>query len=737
MITFVSEAGIRVRLLAGFATICVLLAATVGYTVYAMSDISWRVRQVVDLRAPVAIASTQLVGNLYSTLSTLRGYLLTGDSNGKQNRAAMWTELDQTAKDFDRLAEGFTDPANKAIWSEAKALIAEFRLAQAKAESIAFTPEAYPATKLLSSDAAPLIATMFGEVTRMINEEETLEANAERKHLLKTLADVRGNLAAAGSQLRLYVASGEKADREKFDQPLKNFKAALASVGTQGNLLTATQKTAFDVLAKANEAFAPLPEKIFSIRQSPQWNAPVFVLTTEAAPQALKILDLLDGKKGADGTRSGGIKTIQQAMLARDSRIAAHEVETLLMAQWILLGIGLGIGITIALLVARSITRPIADLIEDADRLSGGDTSVEFKTASRSDEIGRVAGAVAKFRDNVIAQQAAARSFAGEVEARVALNRNMESAVEDFRILADELLSTVGENAGIMKQTAESLTGISGAATHQAAAAASASEQTASNVQTVAAAAEQLTSSIQEIGRQIERSNTTVRSAGVVTARSEAEIEGLAKAAQSISSVVDLIQAIAAQTNLLALNATIEAARAGEAGRGFAVVAQEVKSLAEQTAKATQEIAQHIAGIQTSTGSAVASVKEVGIAMRQIDEVTTAIASAVEQQGAATREISQNVHMAASGSQTLASSIATVSGAIGETNCSAALVLGASGKVSAASERLAREVQEFFVKLRSGPMDRRAEDDPNYKGPNRRAGGARNRSGGVQDRKVA
>jgi methyl-accepting chemotaxis protein len=157
------------------------------------------------------------------------------------------------------------------------------------------------------------------------------------------------------------------------------------------------------------------------------------------------------------------------------------------------------------------------------------------------------------------------------------------------------------------------------------------------------------------------------------------------------------------------------------------VVAQEVKSLAEQTAKATQEIAQHIAGIQSSTGNAVASVKEVAVAMRQIDEVTTAIASAVEQQGAATHEISQNVQMAAAGTQTLASSISTVNAAIGETSRSADHVLDASGKVSGAAERLAAEVQAFFVRLRSGPLDRRKTDDPDYRGPERRTDGQRDR----------
>jgi methyl-accepting chemotaxis protein len=371
--------------------------------------------------------------------------------------------------------------------------------------------------------------------------------------------------------------------------------------------------------------------------------------------------------------------------------------------------------------VIRSITQPIAALVSDAGRLAGGDTSVRFEAAARKDEIGTVAGAVAKFRDNVIEQQRAAENFAEAVREREERNRNMESAVEGFRTASNTLLATVGENAKAMKETAQALSGIAGGASSQTVSAAAASEQTATNVQTVAAAAEELASSIQEIGQQVDHAAQAVRAAGTKTEHSAGQIQGLATAGERIGSVVKLITAIAEQTNLLALNATIEAARAGDAGRGFAVVASEVKSLAAQTAKATEEIAQQVLGIQSSTKNAVGAVEEIATAMRQIDEVTTAIASAVEQQSAATREISQNVQMAATGTQTLAENISTVNEAIGETSRSSDQVLAASDEVSGAAEKLAEEVKRFFVALRSGPMDRRKGEDSSYTGAERRA----------------
>jgi len=301
------------------------------------------------------------------------------------------------------------------------------------------------------------------------------------------------------------------------------------------------------------------------------------------------------------------------------------------------------------------------------------------------------------------------------------INSNLDSAIDAFRVSSKKILSVVGRDTKVMRDTAQGLTGLASGASTQSVAAATASEETAARVATVAAAAEELASSIQEIGRQVERATTAVRAAGSTTQRSVTEIEGLSAAGQRIGAVVDLIQAIAAQTNLLALNATIEAARAGEAGRGFAVVASEVKNLAAETAKATEEIAQQVQGIQASTKSAVGAVTEIATAMSSIDEVTTAIASAVEQQGAATREISSNIQMASSGTQTLSASISAVDGAIGETTRAADQVLTASTSVSDEAARLAEQVEAFFVSLRTGALDLRKSDDPGYTGPERRS----------------
>src|SRR5213594_2981206 len=182
---FISGLWIRGRLIAGFAAVCAIIAMAVGYTVVAVGGVSTIVERMVNLRTPVALESTEMVGNLYSTLATLRGYLLTGNPQGKLDRSAMWKELETTVAAFDKHAERFTNPENKQKWAETKALLAEFRAAQEKAETIAFTPDALPATKILLTEAGPRAEAVFSEITNMINEEASLEATSERKKLLK------------------------------------------------------------------------------------------------------------------------------------------------------------------------------------------------------------------------------------------------------------------------------------------------------------------------------------------------------------------------------------------------------------------------------------------------------------------------------------------------------------------------------------------------------------------------
>jgi methyl-accepting chemotaxis protein len=378
--------------------------------------------------------------------------------------------------------------------------------------------------------------------------------------------------------------------------------------------------------------------------------------------------------------------------------VSAAAAATLMSALAFAIGL-ISLASLAAYAAARSITRPLGRLVDTTLALAGGDTSIEISGGERTDEIGGMARAVAVFRDNAIERARLEEAARAEQAQRELRQRRIESLIGEFRGSVTQTLAAVGDNAARMDGTAKSLSGVATAASSQATSAAAASEQCSGNVQNVASAAEELSSSIKEIGRQVENATTVVRKAAELSKSSNGEIEALAGTAQKIGDVVGLIQAIAAQTNLLALNATIEAARAGEAGRGFAVVASEVKSLATQTAKATEEIGQQIAAIQASTEKSVASVRSITATMEEVDGFTTAIAAAVEEQGAATEEISRNVQMAARGTEELTQNVSGVTGAIGETSRAAQDVLDASGRLGSDANVLKDEVDRFLAQV--------------------------------------
>ena len=300
--------------------------------------------------------------------------------------------------------------------------------------------------------------------------------------------------------------------------------------------------------------------------------------------------------------------------------------------------------------------------------------------------------------DDITDQRAAEQkhaSLAEQEQRRMAI----EAAIRAFRERVEAVLKTVADSAGTMRSTATALSGSSDQTSQRAEGAVKTSNDASNNVEAAAAAAEELLSSITEIARQLDQTTELVRVAVTEAQTTNDEIAGLAQAAQKIGDVVKLIQDIAGQTNLLALNATIEAARAGESGKGFAVVASEVKSLAVQTAKATEEISGQISAVQSSTTGAVEAIRRISGRMQEINQFASAVSAAVQEQSSATGEISHNVTSAAKGTKVIVSVLSDVAGAATETRSSAQTVLSASEAVEAAAANLRGEVESFLAKV--------------------------------------
>ena len=353
-------------------------------------------------------------------------------------------------------------------------------------------------------------------------------------------------------------------------------------------------------------------------------------------------------------------------------------------------------------LLGRSVVNPITAMTMAMRKIAEGDTATSIPALDRGDEVGAMAQSVKVFRDNMVeagrlrGEQDVLKSQA-DSERKVLLARTADEFERGVRASLDSLSGAASD----MQATSRSMSSTAIEASRQATSVAAVAEQASVNVQTVAAATEELSSSVSEIGRQVTQSTEIAGQAVAEANRTNVTVQGLSAAAQKIGDVVKLISDIASQTNLLALNATIEAARAGEAGRGFAVVANEVKSLASQTAKATDEISAQVGAMQDATTEAVQAIEGIGRTIGAINEITSAISIAVEQQGTATQEIARNVQEAALGTGQVSSNIAAVNQAAEKTGNASNGVLASAEQLSSQAAKLRADVDRFLANIRA------------------------------------
>ncbi len=345
------------------------------------------------------------------------------------------------------------------------------------------------------------------------------------------------------------------------------------------------------------------------------------------------------------------------------------------------------------------VARPISRISDSMSLLADGNTNENIPETHRGDEIGKMAAAVGVFQNNAKERLRLEQVQKEESLAREAHEAEIKVLIKDFNSSIGDIITGLDDAAGEMNDTSATLSAVADETQNQTRSASSASTDVSENVQSVAAMVEQFSASIKEISQQVGRSTEVVSNAATRTKNTNSDVAELASAAQRIGEAIVLIQQIAEQTNLLALNATIEAARAGDAGKGFAVVASEVKGLANQTAKATEEISEYIERVQVSTDSAVTAIGEIAEIMNEVTEITTSIASATEEQSATTSEIAHSIQQAANRTKGVADNVESIAGGINETADSANKVQSAASSLSSKTNVLRDHISKFLKKV--------------------------------------
>ncbi|MBK1656612.1 methyl-accepting chemotaxis protein [Paracraurococcus ruber] len=529
-------------------------------------------------------------------------------------------------------------------------------------------------------------------------EQQVVEA-ARAAEASRLAAKVDAHVLAVVMDSRGLYMSKDKAEAQRFSNGMRERLERLRSdLGLWRPLVPPAATEAFGQLERAADEFIRYRSEL--LRIGIEEGAAVAERTgnneqNRSSRQALNRAIEDSGKAAA--VRGA---ELQAAATAAGQRLA-----------WLLLGLTgvvvLVLGFGVVTVVQRSILAPLAAMTAHLGRMAAGDRQDPVPGTDRADEVGCMAVAAEQLRNGLRQADALAAEQAADHAARLARAERLAGLLRGFEAKVRHTVEVLAAAVAQLQGTARAMSGSAEGTLERAGAVAAAAEQTSANVQTVAAAAEELSASIAEITRQVSQSSKVAGQAVAEAKRTDEVVRGLAEGAQRIGEVMRLITTIAGQTNLLALNATIEAARAGEAGKGFAVVASEVKNLAAQTAKATEEIAAQVGAMQSATGDAVGAIQAIGTRIGEVSEIAAAIAAAVEEQGAATAEIARNVQQAASGTQSVSGAIGAVSRAAGEARTAAGAVASASEDLARQAQTLDQEVGGFLANVATIESDTR------------------------------
>jgi methyl-accepting chemotaxis protein len=542
---------------------------------------------------------------------------------------------------------------------------------------------------VLLSLMAPLAIVSLNAQSRLL--ERLTTTDAERSATIEQL--VRAIPEASGLMYRIIALASNANDAtavknltDEMDQRFASAKSMIAKLAAS-DLSTRERQIVGDI-GKSLKDYATSSDQVAGMAATSV--ATAYMMSANGDQDYSTLL--------ANLTQLSDIEHAQ-AVAAHDASMAqAHSTRIAFIG---LFAVAVSIAIFINIVISRAIGGSISRLTASMLRLAQGDLGVRVDGTERKDEIGALAGALGTFKQNAIEKLRIEDEQRARHEQAATRQRAVEGYITAFEGEMGQTLATLSAASVDMRHTSDDLSSTADTSNRQMKVVASASEEASANVDTVAAASEELSASISEIGKQVSRAADIAGRAVDEAGQTDKTVQGLSSAAQKIGEVVKLINDIAGQTNLLALNATIEAARAGEAGRGFAVVASEVKNLANQTAKATDDISAQVAAVQSVTKDTVDAIKRIGGTIGEVSAVATSIAAAVEQQGTATQEISRNTQEAAQRTRDVSANVVGVVEGAHATDTAAKGVKGAAESLSQQTERLRAQVDSFLAKIRA------------------------------------